>query len=109
MSVARSSSSAARPLGAAPSTGTSERESASPRTRSAVVLPAPAAPIAQTIRSGDSAASSTSTRCSSESAIAGLVEGRGQGVAVGDRGACAASVEGDPERLALEVEEARSS
>ena len=36
----------------------------------------------------------------------GLAEGRGQGVAVGDRGACAASVEGDPERLALEVEEA---
>ena len=67
ISVALASSSAARPLGAAPSTEMPERSSASPRARRAVVLPAPATPTTQTTRSGESAAVATSDGCSAES------------------------------------------
>ena len=68
--VAVWSSSAARPLGAAPTTGTPVWPKTSWSTASAVVLPAPAAPTTQTTRSRLSVARRTSSCCSRASSLA---------------------------------------
>ena len=101
--VAVWSSSAARPLGAAPTTCTPLARWISWSVRRAVVLPEPATPTTQTTRSRLSAASRTSRCCSRDSSLS--TQASEHGSPVGGRRADVAAGGRKRERLPFDLEQ----